>query len=470
MNPTRWFVSSLARVSAVSTVTLSLLAPSGPAFAAQAAKSTAKPAAAPVKAATPVDKVIELTKSGLSEDLVLRSIAKESLTADLSSDDMIKLKKAGVSDRIIAAMEPTPAAVPAAAPPAVAPTPATPAAVAVPVVSVQSMKKRVVISQFDFTAQIAMVADKDKDKGGASGWAGAIREFSNRDAKSQQVAADLENQKRNRQNLGNAIRTQFVSRLAEEGKVVIIERGEVAKEIETEQDRNLSNRVKQGTGGRVGQERGADAILTGDITTYSRDDKTKSSSLNLGIGIGKNKTESKAVVVINYRLIDAETLEILATGEARGESGRTSAGKSVDLGGIGKSSKETSTNFDEVLYAEATQSAIDDLAKAFNTKMDGARRVTWPLETTVAFAEAGRMTISAGEPDGVNVGEVFQIYHVKKVITDPVTKEVIDTDKELLGEMTITTVNPKSSSGTYVGPAAKAGVDTLAIKKVPAAN
>ena len=45
--------------------------------------------------------------------------------------------------------------------------------------------------------------------------------------------------------------------------------------LEAEQDRNVGNRVKQGSGARVGRISGADALLAGDIVIFGRDDKKK---------------------------------------------------------------------------------------------------------------------------------------------------------------------------------------------------
>jgi hypothetical protein len=56
-----------------------------------------------------------------------------------------------------------------------------------------------------------------------------------------------------------------------------------------------------------------------------------------GIGaIGAGTKEDKAIVALNYRLIDAETSEIIATGEARGESSRKSKGFAAVAGALGK--------------------------------------------------------------------------------------------------------------------------------------
>ena len=75
------------------------------------------------------DSVISMVKAGLGEELVLSKIRSSPAQYDLSTDGIIKLKSAGVTDKIIQAMmaagsaAPAPAPAPSAAP---APTPAAP--------------------------------------------------------------------------------------------------------------------------------------------------------------------------------------------------------------------------------------------------------------------------------------------------------------------------------------------------------
>jgi hypothetical protein len=76
------------------------------------------------------DSIIKLVKGGLSDDLIISTIQAKAGTYDTSTDGLIALKAAGVSDKVVAAMlakdaAPPPAA-PAPPPPAVAP-PAAPA-------------------------------------------------------------------------------------------------------------------------------------------------------------------------------------------------------------------------------------------------------------------------------------------------------------------------------------------------------
>src|SRR6185503_8135735 len=70
---------------------------------AQAAKPAAHPAAAAPKA-SPVDSVIQLVKSGTSENLIIKTLQRQNKPIDLSPADLVKLKNAGVSENIINVM------------------------------------------------------------------------------------------------------------------------------------------------------------------------------------------------------------------------------------------------------------------------------------------------------------------------------------------------------------------------------
>ena len=86
------------------------------------------------------DAVIKLVKAGLSDDLIVSTINAQAGTYDTSTDGLIALKTAGVSDKVVSAMvakaaapaatstpPPTPVAIPAVAPLAAAQPPAQPA-------------------------------------------------------------------------------------------------------------------------------------------------------------------------------------------------------------------------------------------------------------------------------------------------------------------------------------------------------
>jgi len=418
-----------------------------------------KSAVAPKPAApSPVDSVIASVKAGLSESLIIRTLQRENKPANLTPADLVKLKNAGVSENIIGMML-DPASAPAAAPaPVVAAAPAAPAtpapAPAAPPVSIsapapptpaasaaaaQAQKKRVIVDEFDYSAVKT------------------------------QVQAVFNTQ----QDIGKGIRAMLVKRIADANNLVVVERAKMDTLIK-EQDMNAGNRVKQGTGARVGRISGADALLSGDIIIFGRDDKKKSVKgggiLGGAIGaIASSKNEDKAVVAIAYRLIDAETSEVIATGEERGESARKGSALGAMGGALGKGIAGvqvdmTSANFAQTIIGEATQDCVNKLAAVLKEQSANMKKNVREVETSVADVAGSTLMIAAGANDGISVGEVFEIHEVLREVKDPTTKEVLDRVTNKVGEMTVTNVRDKVSTGTYAGSPAKVGF--VARKKI----
>jgi curli biogenesis system outer membrane secretion channel CsgG len=265
-------------------------------------------------------------------------------------------------------------------------------------------------------------------------------------------------------NIGQGIQAMLVKRVAEGGKFTVVERKKIAN-VMKEQDFNASNRVKQGSGARVGQIRGADLTLAGDIVVFGRDDRKTSAGVGAGVfgagggAIGGSKGEFKAVVVLDYRIIDEETSEIVGTGEARGESKRTSKsfGAAMFVGGVGVGGgySMTSANFGETIIGEATMDAVNKLALNINSAdlTGGADSRENDLDAKVADVSGSSITINAGTAAGLRVGQTFTIYHKGKEIKDPSTGEVLDVQTTPLGTLTITLVRDKISVGNYAGGA-----------------
>jgi curli biogenesis system outer membrane secretion channel CsgG len=384
--------------------------------------------------------VIESVKAGLSESLIIKTLQKDNKPMSLTPADLVKLKNAGVSENLIQVML-DPSSSPAPAPQAAAPPPAPVSVASAPApapsgppsaASLQAQKKRVIVDEFDYSA---------------------VRN---------QVQAIFNTQ----QDIGKGIRAMLVKRIADANNLVVVERAKMNALLK-EQDFNASNRVKQGTGARIGQISGADAMLSGDIVIFGRDDK-KRSVRGGGIagsvfgGIAAASSSDKAVVVIDYRLIDAETSEVIATGEARGESERKGNALGAIGGAFGKGVggvqiDMTSSNFAQTIIGEATQDCVNKLADILKEQSSNMKKNFRPVETSVADIAGGTLVIAAGGNDGVAVGDVFEIHEVIREVRDPTTKEVLDRLTNKVGEMTVTSVRDKISTGTYTGSPAKVG-------------
>ena len=262
-------------------------------------------------------------------------------------------------------------------------------------------------------------------------------------------------------NIGQGINAMLTKRVAETGKFTVVERRKV-NDVMHEQDFAASNRVKRGTGPRIGQIKGADLTLMGDIVVFGRDDRRVGAAagggtFGAGAAVGGYKGDYKAVVVLDYRIVDAETSEVVNTGEARGESKRTSKGFGAAMyaGGValGGGASMTSSNFGETIIGEATMDAVNKLAEqiASANMQGGAEAREMDLDARVADVSGNSITINAGTAAGLQPGQSFTIYRKGKEIKDPSTGEVLDVQTTPLGKLTITTVRDRIAIGTYSG-------------------
>lgn len=434
-------------------VAAALLLPySQPLLNAQAKK------AAPAQATAPIDKIFKLVTMKLPEASIINSIRQAGKGLKVTPDDLIRFKEAGASDNVIVALTDAMSDAPAvnsgsastasaglpkqASTPAAAPYNTNLATLGCTQSATERRKRIVAVEDFEF---------------------GAVK-----DSAAAIFGTNVD--------IGKGIQSLFVKRLADQQKFRIVERARINK-VMAEQDFGASNRVKQGTQPRLGRIIGADAILAGTITTFGRDDQRK----NLGTGgygpriLGgiKLKTgEAKAVVAITYRLIDAETSEVIATGEARGESRRSSKGLDLsgftNRGGGSVSADMTSTNFAETIIGEATIDAVDRMAAELNANEGKVQERSIDIEGRIAEVADKLLYLSIGQNDGVGKCDRFEILKIVKEIKDPVTKETIDMMTERIGEMLVTEVRERIATGYYHGTAAPAvGLLARKITKAP---
>ena len=395
----------------------------------------AKNTAAPKKAAVrPLDQIKKMVQMKLPDQAILNQINSFGPALKATPDDLIALRQLGASDAVIVAFSgggaPAPApSSPAAAPSAAAANPTWNSDLsAIPCTPAASSAKRILaIDEFDYgtvksTAQAIFGTHVD---------------------------------------LGKGIQALLMKRIAESGQFRVVERRNLSKLL-AEQDLGASNRARQAPNARIGRIIGADAILMGTITIFGRDDKRRGVDLGgyapkvLGrtrVGAG----ESTAVVAVSYRLVDAETSEVIDQGEARGESRRKAtslaiAGAGSRGGGFG-STDLTSTNFAATIVGEATTECIDKVASSANARASGVQARSLEIEARIADVSGDRIYLAAGGVNGVSNCDRFDVYRVRREILDPTTKEVIDYDLERVGQLLITEVRERVAVGAYNGVA-----------------
>src|SRR5579884_3998375 len=173
------------------------------------------------------------------------------------------------------------------------------------------------------------------------------------------------------QDIGKGISDMLVNQLVNDGTYRVIERNALDK-ILKEQNFSNSDRADANTAAKIGRILGVDAIITGDITQFGRDDQNKNIAggalshwgAKYGVG-GVGTKKAKAVVEITARLIDVNTAEILASVQGHGESQRSGTdllGGGGSWGGAGGGSVDMgSSNFGQTIIGEAVKQAVTQL-------------------------------------------------------------------------------------------------------------
>jgi len=214
----------------------------------------------------------------------------------------------------------------------------------------------------------------------------------------------------------------------------------------------------------------ADARLDGDIAVFghyeeavtNRGDKSK---IVDGVGLirrafgelasSMRSEKAVAVVVIHYRLVDPETSEVIAAGEARGDSSRKSSGSHGFMEGysVGTGLKidMTSPNFADTAIGEASVECVNKIASALVIQVAKlpARKIN--VNARVAYISGDSVTINAGADAGVVSGDRFEVVHLISEIRDPKTHEILGLATEKVGEMIINVVKARVATGAFTG-------------------
>ena len=268
--------------------------------------------------------------------------------------------------------------------------------------------------------------------------------------------------------VGKGITDLLVEKLVNGGVYSVIER-KALDTILNEQNLSNSDRFDSNSAAKIGRLLGVDAIITGSITQFGRDDKSTNIgagavggiSRRFGIG-GVGKKESKAVVGITARIINTDTAEILGVATGTGESkrsgtmllgagggGGTAAGGGIDM---------KSSNFASTILGEAVGQAVGSVATQLQEKSGQLSARVVKIDGLVADATGGELVLNVGSKAGVKVGDHLKVVRTGREIRDPSSGKVIRRSEEALGEVVITEVDEMSAVGKYNGAApAKVG-------------
>lgn len=166
--------------------------------------------------------------------------------------------------------------------------------------------------------------------------------------------------------IGKGMADQVMNELIEEGSFRVVER----KKLDTilaEQDFAHSDRADPGAAklSKLGKVLGVRYIITGSITKFGGEDKSKGGSLKgIGLHVGKAKTE----VTVTARLVDTSTGEVVLAAKGEGVSNK-GGGLGFSKSGLGGFGQNTS-DFKSSAIGEAQEAAVKALVAQIVAKKD----------------------------------------------------------------------------------------------------
>ncbi len=223
-------------------------------------------------------------------------------------------------------------------------------------------------------------------------------------------------------------------------RFTVLERSAM-QQIEQEQSIGQTKTTKE-TAALQGAMLGAQALITGDITTFTFNKSSIGGSItNLVKGLSAAAERVTAEVVIDLRLIDATSGQVLASAKGKGKASQ--AGIAADLI-KGEKSYSSEGNLSTPL-GKASRQALAEGVKALLAMMPTMR---WSAR--VVDVRNGVVYLGAAGSDGVQPGLELEVYEIGEALTDPGTGQSLGAPERFLGVVKVETVLEKFSTASVV--------------------
>lgn len=237
----------------------------------------------------------------------------------------------------------------------------------------------------------------------------------------------------------NGIEAMITDSMNRSGRFRMVER-EFVGDVLAEQDLGASGRVAQPSAAKIGKVLGAQYLVQAVITSYEPNFKKRKGGLGgitKGLLGGAKMGRSKSMVGMNFRLIDAETSEILFTKQVDvivtstefgfGGAGWGSGGA---LGGF--LSGYSKTPIGQAVMAGVNIGVFELIKQIGNAAPEGS----------VIKADGGEIYVNLGQ-DVVEVGDTLTAVSMGEELIDPETGISLGGEETVLGTLRVSKVQEK---------------------------
>ncbi len=230
----------------------------------------------------------------------------------------------------------------------------------------------------------------------------------------------------------------------------VVERTALDKVLK-EQDLGATGRISKPSAAKFGKVLGAQFLIQAVVTHYEPGTEEQKAGLGGLLGGragavlgGLGMKIKKSVVAMNFRLISAETGEVLFSKQVDSvidESGLTFVGLGFSGGGAGGFlSQYAKTPIGQAVIA-AVNKGVYELIKEVGTA---------PPRGAVVKTGSGKVYVNLGEGQ-VATGDELKVLSQGEKLIDPTTGEVLGSEETEIGKVQVTSVKEKFSIAKWVG-------------------
>ena len=229
-------------------------------------------------------------------------------------------------------------------------------------------------------------------------------------------------------NIGNGLSDMLVTALVESKKFIVIERDEL-NQVMQEQGLGMSGAVTPQSAAKVGQLLGVELIITGSVTEFgTKEDKVGGALSNLsGFNLGVSTETARSVVDI--RLVNTTTGEILAANKAEGEE----SSKSLDNVGVSGINFRNSSTWDKTILGKAARQSVEKCVEVITKNMAD---IPWQGKIIKANTD-GTLFMKPGSVAGVTQGMTFWVYRPGEALIDPDTGLSLGSEEMKIGKIEV---------------------------------
>jgi curli biogenesis system outer membrane secretion channel CsgG len=244
-------------------------------------------------------------------------------------------------------------------------------------------------------------------------------------------------------NLGKGVSDELITALLETKRFRLIEREQVTKILD-EQKFGATGLTDVKSAAEIGKILGVQFLVMGRVTEFTNNTQNTAFGTNNQNAFGLAISVATARAVIDARLVDTSSAEIIASVTGEGEKKNTSLGLATNNGAIAFGSSQ----FQQTNLGKALRDAVNSVSSKLATKVYEGSSIDLTVSGLVAYAspKGERIVINLGTKDGIEPGMVFTVSHIIEEIKDPKTGEIIDEVSEPIADITVTEVKEKSAS------------------------